>query len=143
MKIGFSYSRCVRDLVDGHVSIDDILVIVSRTNFDPRNDDQWQQIWQGYGGGLATDRVSLQSLLGGSSPEWVGYTNEDQFRQISIDLWNQGKLHQPRQFGPNTHSVGQTWVDTEPLDSEHYDDPVAVKEAWNNYKILKTLSGHA
>ena len=139
MKIGFSYSRCVRDIVDGHVSIDDIFLIVSRTNFNPHNDDQWQQIWQGYGGGNG----GTGSIL--SQPEWASYPAQDEgkFRNISIQLWNQGKLHQPRQFGPNTHSVGQTWVDTEPLDSEHYDDPAAVKEAWNNYKILKTLSGHA
>ena len=139
MKIGFSYSRCVRDLVDGHVSIDDILVIVSRTNFDPHNDDQWQQIWQGYGGGNG----GTGSIL--SRPEWASYPAEaeSKFRDISIQLWNQGKLHQPRQFGPNTHSVGQTWVDTEPLDIDHYNDPEAVNAAWNNYKILKTLSGHA
>ena len=138
MKIGFSYSRCVRDIVDGHVSIDDILVIVARTNFDPHNDEQWQDIWSGYGGGNG----GTGSIW--SRPEWGSYPTEDEakFRDISIQLWEQGKLHQPRQYGTNTHAVAQTWVDTEPLDSDHYSDPVAVKEAWNNYKILKTLSSH-
>ena len=41
MKIGLSYSRCVRDIVDGKVDINDVLVIIARTNFDPRDDDQW------------------------------------------------------------------------------------------------------
>lgn len=45
MKIGLSYSRCVRDIVDGVVDIDDVLIIISRTDFDPRNDVQWESIW--------------------------------------------------------------------------------------------------
>jgi hypothetical protein len=125
--------------VDGQVLIDDILVIVSRTNFDPHNDDQWQQIWQGYGGGNG----GTGSIL--SRPEWASYPAKDEgkFRDISIQLWERGKLHQPRQFGTNTHSIEQTWVDTEPLDIDHYDDPEAVKAAWHNYKILKTLGSYA
>jgi hypothetical protein len=51
MKIGLSYSRCVRDIVDGVVDIDDVLVLITRTDFDPRDADQWQGIWVGYGGG--------------------------------------------------------------------------------------------
>jgi hypothetical protein len=35
MKIGFSYSRCVRDIVEGDVNIDDVLIIIARTNFQP------------------------------------------------------------------------------------------------------------
>jgi hypothetical protein len=40
MKTGLSYSRCVRDIVDGKVDIDDVLVLISRTDFDPRDDAQ-------------------------------------------------------------------------------------------------------
>ena len=39
MKVGLSYSRCVRDIIDGKVDYDDVLVIIARTNFDPHNDD--------------------------------------------------------------------------------------------------------
>ena len=72
MKIGLSYSRCVRDIVDGKVDIDDVLVIIARTDFDPHNDDQWSGIWEGYGGG--TDGHSLRGMFSGSNPEWAGYT---------------------------------------------------------------------
>ena len=41
MKIGLSYSRCVRDIVDGTVDIEDVLLIIARTDFDPHDDDQW------------------------------------------------------------------------------------------------------
>ena len=40
MKIGLSYSRCVRDIVEGKVDIADVLVIIARTDFDPRDDAQ-------------------------------------------------------------------------------------------------------
>ena len=55
MKIGLSYSRCVRDIVDGKVDIRDVLVIITRTDFDPRNDDQWAGIWTGYGAALGKE----------------------------------------------------------------------------------------
>ena len=48
MKIGLSYSRCIRDIVDGVVDPEDVLVIISRTDFDPTVDMQWNQIWEGY-----------------------------------------------------------------------------------------------
>ena len=48
MKIGLSYSRCVRDIVDGTVDIEDVLLIVARTDFDPHDDQQWSDIWAGY-----------------------------------------------------------------------------------------------
>ena len=51
MKIGLSYSRCVLDIVDGTVDIDDVLLIIARTDFDPHDDEQWKGIWEGYGGG--------------------------------------------------------------------------------------------
>jgi len=41
MKVGSSLSRCVRDIYEGTVGIDDVLVIVARTDFDPENDTQW------------------------------------------------------------------------------------------------------
>ena len=41
MKIGLSYSRCIRDIIEGKVEIDDILIIIARTDFDPRDDKQW------------------------------------------------------------------------------------------------------
>ena len=48
MKIGLSYSRCVRDIVDGTVDPRDVLVIVSRTDFDPNIESEWKEIWAGY-----------------------------------------------------------------------------------------------
>jgi hypothetical protein len=78
MKIGLSYSRCVRDIVDGVVDIDDVLVIIARTDFDPHNDEQWGNIWEGYAGGR-----SERGLFSSSNPEWYGASIEDEDRYLA------------------------------------------------------------
>jgi hypothetical protein len=106
MKIGLSYSRCVKDIVDGKVDINDVLVIISRTDFDPHNDEQWQGIWSGYGGGHQFGNPW-------SNPEWINYSaeDEDRFRSISIELWEQGKFHQPRKFGAHPRRLPYYWME--------------------------------
>lgn len=131
MKIGFSYSRCVRDIVDGRVDIHDVLVIIARTDFDPRNDEQWAGIWTGYGGGQNPGGVW-------SMPEWAGYTDEARFRDVSIQLWEMGKLHQPRKFGAQPTRSPHVWVDTGPIGIEH--KPRAVQDAWAQYQVLASLA---
>jgi hypothetical protein len=130
MKIGLSYSRCVRDIVDGKVGIDDVLVIVARTDFDPYNDEQWAGIWQGY-----------RQRGGWSNPEWSNYTDEDEikFRSVSIVLWEEGKLHQPRKFGAHPHRLPYYWLETS-LPEEELESNPAVKKAWEQFQIVAGLS---
>ncbi len=139
MKIGLSYSRCIRDIVDGKVDINDVLVIVARTDFDPHDDAQWQSIWQGYAGG--SDANLMRGFFGGSNPEWSGYGDdrEQDFRQVSIQLWEQGKFHQPRKFGAHPRRLPYYWLDTFAPEEEIAGNP-AVKKAWDNYKLLAGLS---
>ena len=134
MKVGLSYSRCVRDIVDGKVDISDVLVIITRTDFDPRDDKQWTGIWLGYGGGQSGG--SLWSM-----PEWAGYgaEMEDRFRDVSIELWETGKLHQPRQFGANPARRSEIWLETF-LPPEELESRPAVKEAWNQFQIIADLT---
>ena len=139
MKIGLSYSRCVRDIVEGKVDIREVLVIIARTDFDPRDDTQWQGIWQGYAGG--SNRGSMIRMFGGSNPEWSSYSDEDEdlFRSVSIELWESGKLHQPRQFGAHPSRLPYYWLETFAPEEEIAKNP-AVEKAWNNYKLLAGLS---
>lgn len=137
MKIGLSYSRCVRDIVDGKINIDDVLVVIARTDFDPHNDEQWSNIWTGYGGG--TDNAYSQGFFSQSNPEWAGYHNEDQFRKVSIDLWDSGKMHQPRKFGAYPRRLPFIWLDTI-LPSEELESNPGVKAAWNKFQMLAGLS---
>ena len=139
MKVGFSYSRCVRDIVDGRVDINDVLVIVARTDFDPRDDTKWAGIWAGYGGG--TPGEASPNMFSHSFPEWAGYTNESRFREVSIALWEMGKLHQPRQFGARPTRSTHVWVETGPIGVEH--KPQAVQDAWAQYQVLASLAQNA
>ena len=139
MKIGLSYSRCVRDIVDGVVDIDDVLVIITRTNFDPRDADQWAGIWEGYAGGSAAN--SMRGLFGGSNPEWFGTTDEDEdrYRSVSIELWETGKLHQPRQFGAHPARRPEIWLEAVLPNSELEKNPAA-KSAWDKFQTIAGLT---
>ena len=137
MKIGLSYSRCVRDIVDGVVAIEDVLVLITRTDFDPHNDEQWSSIWIGYGGG--TENAYSRGFFSHSNPEWAGYHDEDQFRSVSIELWETGKLHQPRKFGAKPARRPEIWLETVLPDSELESRP-AVKEAWDQFQTLAGLT---
>ena len=130
MKIGLSYSRCVRDIVDGVVDIQDVLVIISRTDFDPHDSEQWQGIWQGY-----------HQRGGWSQPEWYDYTedDEDRFRSVSIELWETGKLHQPRKFGAHPSRRPEIWLEAVLPSSELKKNPAA-KIAWDKFQTVAGLT---
>lgn len=137
MKIGLSYSRCVRDIVDGKVDIADVLVVITRTDFDPHDNEQWQSIWQGYAGG--SDASLMRGFFGGSNPEWSGYDDEDLFRSVSIELWESGKLHQPRKFGAHPTRRPEIWLEAVLPDSELEKNPAA-KIAWEKFQTVASLT---
>lgn len=137
MKIGLSYSRCVRDIVDEKVSIEDVLVVIARTDFDPRIDEQWTDIWTGYGGG--SPNMSEFDGFSRSAPEWAGYMNEAQFREVSIDLLESGKLHQPRKFGAHATRRSEIWLETVLPSSELQRNPAA-KDAWDKFQMVAGLT---
>ena len=128
MKIGLSYSRCVRDIADGVVDINDVLVVIARTDFDPNDDKQWASIWNGY-----------HARTGWSTPEWADYENEDLFRSISIKLWESGKLHQPRKFGAHATRRSEIWLEAVLPSSELERNPAA-KDAWNQFQTVAGLT---
>jgi hypothetical protein len=134
LKIGLSYSRCVRDIVDGRVDIDDVLIIIARTDFDPNDDTQWSGIWDDYGGGQR-----LGGIFGGH--EWMDYSAEDEhkFRQVSIDLWKQGKFHQPRKFGAYPARRPEIWLEAVLPSSELQRNPAA-KDAWDKFQTVASLT---
>jgi hypothetical protein len=134
VKIGLSYSRCVRDIVDGRVDIHNVLVIISRTDFDPRDNDQWKGIWQGYGGG---------QTLGSpwSNPEWNDYgpEREADFRGVTLELYESGRLHQPRQFGARPARRSEIWLEAVLPSSELESNPAA-KAAWDQFQTIAGLT---
>ena len=132
MKVGLSFSRCIRDIVEVRVEFDDVLVIVSRTDFDPHNDQHWDGMWNGYRYG------------GMSNPEWAGaepsLSEEDAsdvYRNVTKNLYDKGKLHQPRQFGSHPPRMPYYWLDCVITPEEH--NP-AQQKAWDNYKLITDLA---
>jgi hypothetical protein len=140
MKIGLSYSRCVRDIVDGVVDINDVLVLITRTDFDPHDDEQWSGIWIGYGGG--TTNAYLNGFFSHSNPEWAGYADEEKFRNISIELWETGKLHQPRKFNAHPTRRPEIWLEAV-LPSSELDKNPAAKAAWDKFQTVASLTNVA
>lgn len=129
MRIGLSYSRCVRDIVEGNVNIDDVLVIICRTKFDPTIDEHWTTIWDGY-----------RSRNGLSNPEWFNFPDrENDFRSVTLDLWRTGKMHQPRLFGAYPSRFPHIWLEAF-LPSEELAHNVVVKDAWEKFLILANLT---
>lgn len=123
MKIGLSLSRCVRDIVEGHVDIEDVLVLVTRTDFDPTVEPQWNSIWDGY------------TVL---RPEWYGL-DHDEVKSVIQHLWEEGKIHQPRKFGAYPRRLPYYWVETV-LPQTELDRHPAVAEAWNNFQTMAGLT---
>jgi len=128
MKVGLSLSRCVRDIVLGKVSVDDVLVIVTRTDFDPNVEEEWEGIWNGY-----TSQYSR------SAPEWIGLNKDDVYAVI-MKLWEAGLIHQPRKFGGYPRRLPYYWLETVVVE-EDMEQNLAVKSAWEQLKILSSLSG--
>jgi hypothetical protein len=132
MKIGLSYSRCILDIVEGRVDMEDVLVLITRTNFDPRDDVQWSGIWSGY-------------CLGGmSNTEWGHYDfnskdDEDKFRSVSTMLYTDGKMHQPRQFGAHPRRRPEFWLETVLPSEELAKNPTA-KKAWEKFQTVAGLT---
>jgi len=128
MKVGLSYSRCIRDIYEGKVNMEDVLVVISRTDFDPTNDQQWAGIWDGYcHGGL-------------SNPEWRAYSDkESEFRNISEHLYKDGKLHQPRQFGAHPRRRPEIWLETVLVEGDLDANPMA-KKAFEKFQMVAGLS---
>lgn len=134
MKVGLSFSRCLRDIVEKKVSIDDVLVVITRTDFDPHNNEEWQGIWKGY----------CQGAFFNMNMEWHGYDyenaeHEQLFRDAAIELWEQGKFHQPRKFGAYPNRMNHYWLETV-LPSDELEKNPAAKKAWDHFQTVAGLT---
>ena len=125
MKIGLSLSRCVKDIVDGVVDPEDVLVLVTGTEFDPTLDDQWDNIWHGY---------SFEHSI------WGGLRHrEDEVRAVVLQLWHDGKIHQPRKFGTQPPGSSYHWREVVLMDEELDQNPAA-RMAWEKFKMIAELT---
>jgi hypothetical protein len=117
MKIGFSLGRCVRDIVQGDVDIDDVAFIIAATNI--HSEEQLTQVVDSY---LYRD-------------EYLYMLDETECQKVALELWNSNRILQPRRQGMHRHMQPENavWVDmfpTTPSENE------AVKKAWDAYRFM-------
>ena len=118
MKIGFSLGRCVRDIVKGHVNIDDVAFIIAATSI--HDEPQLANVIEQY---MYRDDEYLYGL------------DEATCQAVALDLWKTNKILQPRRQGLHRHRQPENavWVDMFPtLVSENH----SVKTAWDAYRFM-------
>ena len=124
MKIGFSFGRGIRDIVNGEISINDVLVIVTRTHIE------------------APEKLEGVVRAYMHRPDYLMGLDADRCLEVALELWESGKLHQPRAYGATTTHIseGYVWMDVIPTAQDM--DP-GVKEAWEAYRMLLVMRGNA
>jgi hypothetical protein len=117
MKIGFSLGRCIRDIVRGDVSVDDVAFIIAATCI--REEEQLKMVITEY-----TYRDDY--LLG------LDHTECQRIGQL---LWDGNKIIQPRREGMHRHMQpeGAIWVDIFPT---ALSENQSVKKAWDSYRFM-------
>ena len=117
MKIGFSLGRCVRDIVNEKVSIDDVAFIITSTSIG--NKEQLANVILAYT----------------AEPTYLHGCDYDQCVAVSEQLWDTNRLLQPRKQGLHRHAQPENavWVDMFPtvLSENH-----SVKSAWDAYRFM-------
>lgn len=122
MKVGFSFGRCVRDIVNGTVDINDVVVIVARTMM--QTEEQVK--------GVVDHYLGSRDYLLGLDPK--------RCEEVALKLYNSGKVFQPRNEG---HRAGfmvhedYVWMDLSPTVHE---DNELVRKAWQQYQVALKLA---
>ena len=117
MKIGFSLGRCIRDIVNEVVSVDDVAFLITATYI--QDEKQLRNVISTY-------------LL---EPTYLWGLDEAKCQQVGLDLWNSNRVIQPRAQGLHRHAQPENaiWVDifpTTPTQNEN------VKKAWEAYRFM-------
>jgi len=117
MKIGFSFGRCIRDIVMGKISEDEVAFIIGATNI--REPEQLKHV--------INDYMFREEYLYG--------LDEAECQRVGLSLWNTNKLIQPRREGIHRHKqpTNSIWVDIFPTELSEND---AVKKAWDAYRFM-------
>ncbi len=117
MKIGFSLGRCVRDIVKGDVSLDDVAFIITATMIDARP-------------GL-DDVIAVYT----SDSRYLAGLDYNQCLEVAQTLWDTNRLLQPRREGLYRHMQPESsiWVDIFPTSLSDND---SVKKAWEAYRFM-------
>ena len=124
MKIGFSFGRCLGSIVRGEVAVEDVLVIIARTHMPSEDDVKW----------VVAEYMNRRGYLQG--------LDQAECERVGLELFNSGRILEPR---ANNIGAGMSvprdyiWMDLSPT-APHGVQSVAVKAAWDHYRLLITLT---
>jgi hypothetical protein len=117
MKIGFSFGRCIRDIVNGDVDYNDVAWIISGTALRDEEAVKW----------CIDDYMYRNDYLVG--------LDRDQCTDVGLRLFNEGKVFQPRLQNIRAFHIpeGALWADLFPTSLS---DNSAAKSAWDAYRFM-------
>jgi len=117
MKIGFSFGRCIRDIVNNDISVDDVAFVITATNIHTR--DQIENVIAMYMG----------------EPEYLLGLDFEKCLEAAYSLWDTNRLIQPRRQGLHRHAQPESsvWVDMFPTELSNNE---SVKRAWDSYRFM-------
>lgn len=123
MKIGFSFGRCIRDIVKGEVDINDVLVILARTRMP-----ELEHVVR-----VISDYMYRDDYLLG--------LDEEECQRVGAELFESGRVHQARMESGNIWGMGMAhgdavWADVVP--TAYMNEQV--KDAWNQYRFLLNMT---
>ena len=117
MKIGFSLGRCVRDIINGEVDINDVAFLITATSIHTR-----EQI----------DNVISMYM---TEPGYLLGLKYEECLSVAQALWDSNRMLQPRKQGLHRHMQPENaiWVDIFPT---AHSDNENVKKAWDAYRFM-------
>lgn len=136
--IGTSLSGCLNSIMKGEVSFDEVLFIATRTNCQTY--EQYVSVVKRY----CDATMSMHYVR--NAVKSLGDWPVNDVLDLANSLWYNGKIHQPRNFihgeaNPFVHHYltfgTDLWLHVAPLNTNS--NPM-VREAWEKYKMLDTLT---
>lgn len=134
MLIGTSLGGCLKSIMVGEVSEDDVLLIITRTDC-PEVSSLLSVIEKYYNGGNKYAGMP-------TNYDYSGF-DLDNLKELGLRLWESGKIHQPRQFGHGGHFIHPDldreclWLEVNPIG---VNKNKMVIDAYEKYKILDALT---
>ena len=124
---GHSLSRCVRDIVNGHVNIDDIAIIIARTLIEDI-ETEFEDLWRGYSC---------------SGNHWYGL-DRDTVMKVVFELFASNLVYQPRTQQIITRypaRYGTVWTMAIEYDaiSSQIENPT-VRSSWEEFLTVVSLA---
>lgn len=130
MLVGLSLGGCLRSILAGEVSKDDVLVIITRTDCPEFN--KFIDVVRSY-----IEKGNMYATI----PDRYDFTifDPDEVIELATYLWEAGKIHQPRTFGTEVTrgSPGTLWLEVVPTNTNS--NP-SVVDAYEKYKMLDNLT---